>query len=378
MPSHSTAEYAVIGLGAAGIATVWKLARAGRTVIGIDKSDVPNDQGSSHGHTRLLRVAYREGEKYVPLVRRAIELWRELERETSAHIFHQTGVFYAGSPGNEFINASLASAQTHNVRLEHNAKGLNNQLTLPGDWSSFTELEGGFVECENSIQCLADQARRAGAKVQTRTHVKAISERNDSVEVETDRGTISARKLVIATGAWSPELLPALAPHLSTERRTLHWFADPTGRYALSAGFKPFIIDAGDGMSFYGFPDIDGRGVKVAEHVSGGDAVNIAQLNRTITAQDTNSIKHLARKYLPDLTGPTHSKVCAYPMTSDGHFIIDRLAGSKRIIVGVGLCGHGFKFAPTLGEAFAGLAQDQPPPIDIGFLSLRRFDAKTF
>ena len=377
MTSHSTAEYAVIGLGAAGIATLWNLARAGRDVIGIDKSDIPNDQGSSHGATRLLRVAYSEGEKYVPLVRRAIGLWRELEREASARLFHQTGVFYAGSPGNKFIKASLASAQTHNVRLEHNAKGLSNQLTLPGDWSSFTELEGGFVECEMAIQCLSDQARRAGARMLTRTHVKAISERNDCVDVETDRGTISARKLVIATGAWSPELLPALAPQLSTERRTLHWFADPAGRYSLSSGFKPFIIDAGDGKSFYGFPDIDGRGVKVAEHLSGADVGNIAELDRTITAQDSQSIQHLARKYLPDLNGPTHSKVCAYPMTSDGHFIIDRLTGSKRIIVGVGLCGHGFKFAPALGEALACLAQDQLPPINVEFLSLRRFDAKT-
>ncbi len=340
--SHLTAEYAVIGLGAAGLATVWNLARMGHDVIGIDQFDIPNNQGSSHGQTRLLRVAYGEGERYVPLVRRAIELWRELERDAAARVFHQTGVFYSGPPGNEFVAASKASASMHNVRLDQGANGLNNHLVLPHDWTAFVELEGGFLESDKAIQCFAGQSQRAGARLVMNTRVDAINEFHESVEITTARGTISTRKAVVATGAWTALLRPSLARHLTTERRVLHWFADPTLRHSLAAGFKPFIIDVGDGPAFYGFPSIDDAGVKVAEHASGTDAINIADLDRTISAQDTHSIQTLVRKYLPGLQGPTNSKVCPYPMTSDGHFIIDRLPESDRIVVGVGLCGHGF------------------------------------
>ena len=364
-------EIAVIGLGAAGAAALWNLARMGRDVIGIDQFEAPHDRGSSHGQTRLLRVAYAEGEQYVPLVRRSIALWRELEKETGQDIFHQTGVFYAGPQGNEFVVSSRASAARHSVRLDVNAS--QNRMSVPDTWTSFVEEEGGFVESDRAMRGFIAQAQQAGARLHLNSRVRAISVRDNGVEISVGGETIFADKIVVATGGWALELLPELARHLWVERRVLHWFDDLTGDYSLKAGFKPFIIDTHDGSAFYGFPAIDETGIKVADHTSGGEVATLDNLRREVSTEDVAAITALTRRFLPALSQPRRSVVCPYPMSADGHFIVDVMPSSLRVVVGVGLCGHGFKFAPAIGEALALLALGRGSATDIGFLSAKRF-----
>lgn len=371
------ARIAVVGLGAAGAGAAWALARAGADVVGIDRFAPPHDRGSSHGQTRLLRVAYAEGARYVPLVRRSIALWRELEAEAGRRLFHQTGVFYAGDAESAFLSSSIASARAHDVALELFAgdEPVKCGLHVPRDWTAFVEIEGGFVEAEAAIEALLTQAVQRGARLQTAQHVTAVTARASGVEIATGAGTVEVDAVVVTAGAWTPELVPALAPFLSIERRVLHWFDDPAGAYALTAGFKPFIVEAGDGIEFYGFPAIDGRGVKAGEHdmrVGGASGVTAADvLNRSVGAEETARAARLVQRFLPGLEGPKASAVCMYPMSRDGDFIVDRL--EPRVVIGAGLSGHGFKFTPALGEALAALALDRAPPVDVGFLSLKRF-----
>jgi sarcosine oxidase len=371
------AQIAVVGLGGAGAPALWSLARAGCDVVGIDQFAPPHDRGSSHGQTRLLRVAYAEGACYVPFVRRAIALWREIEAEVGARLFHQTGVFYAGDARSEFLSSSMASARAHDVVLDTLDKrgDATCGLRIPSDWTAFVELEGGFIEAEKAIGAFLSAATRAGARLLTGAKVVAIVPDASGVEIRTDCGSVRAEKVIVAAGAWTVELLPALKPYLSIERRVLHWFSDPTGACALSAGFKPFIVEAGDGTEFYGFPSIDGCGVKAAEHdmrVGGASRVETADaLNRHVGADEVDRIAQVVRRFLPALEGPRSSAVCMYPMSKDGDFIVDRLDG--RIVVGAGLSGHGFKFAPAMGEALAALALDRAMPLDLSFLSLARF-----
>ena len=366
----------VIGLGSAGAAALWQLARAGCDVVGIDQFAPPHDQGSSHGQTRLLRVAYAEGAQYVPFVRRAIDLWRELERACGTPLFHQSGVLYAGTGRSPFLSSSLATARAHGVRLQELDAGDEARcgLRMPREWVAFVELEGGFVEAEKAIAAFLDQARDAGARVLTDRHVTAIDADSSGVATRVGDETIRADRVVVTTGAWASALLPALKAHLAVERRVLHWFADASGRYAHAAGFKPFIVEAGDGTEFYGFPAIDGRGVKAAVHDMRFGSTIVASadvLDRSVSAEEKRHVADLVRRFLPGLEGPTASSVCMYPMSADTHFIVDRL--DERVIVGVGLSGHGFKFAPALGEALAALALERAPPVDLSFLSLKRF-----
>lgn len=366
----------VVGLGCAGAAALWQLARAGCDVVGIDQFAPPHDQGSSHGQTRLLRVAYAEGAQYVPFVRRAIDLWRELERACGAPLFHQSGVLYAGTGRSPFLASSLATARAHGVRLQQLDAGdeASCGLRMPRDWVAFVELEGGFVEAETAIATLLDQARAAGACVIANRRVSAIEADGGGVDIKAGDQTIRADRVIVTAGAWADTLLPALKPHLAVERRVLHWFADPGGRHAHAAGFKPFIVEAGDGSEFYGFPAIDGRGVKAAVHdMRFGSAIvaSADALDRSVSAEEKRHVAELVRCFLPGLNGPTASSVCMYPMSTDTHFIVDRL--NDRVIVGAGLSGHGFKFAPALGEALAALALERAPPVDLSFLSLKRF-----
>lgn len=361
-------KVAVVGLGAAGASALWALARAGCDVVGIEQAQLAHAEGSSHGQTRLLRVAYAEGAKYVPLVRRAIVLWRELEQASGTTIFHNTGVFYAGSTSREFIASSLASARSFDVRLEEGIAP-PHRLQMQSGWSSFLETEGGFLESDRALAALADQAVRLGARVMFETPVSAIEPRGRGVVLETRAGTVHADCAIVASGVWASDLVPEAAPHLFAERKVLHWFAGEDRRFSLDGGFKPFLVDIGGECALYGFPTIDDRGLKIAEH-SFGDPVAGDIAERAVTSIDIVRIERLVRGVFGDLGPPLESKVCFYPMSRDGHFIVDRLGP---IVVGAGLSGHGFKFAPMLGEALANLALGREQAVDIGFLSLKRF-----
>jgi sarcosine oxidase len=376
------AGIAVVGLGAAGAATLWHLARAGCDVVGIEQFSPVHDRGSSHGQTRLVRVAYAEDERYVPLVRRAIALWRELEKAVGEKLFHQTGVFYAGDPQSAFMHDSMASARAHGVEMAHLDTGrtqakTRNALTIPSTWTSFIESEGGFVLAERAVAAFVAQAQRAGARLMKNTKVAAVTAGPFGVEIATSAGTVFADKVVVAGGAWTSELLPELSPRLAIERRVLHWFADPSGAYSLAAGFKPFIADAADGQEFYGFPAIDAAGVKVAEHdvraAPHAPVMSADQLDRRVHPNEVERIRDIVRRRFTGLEGPIASTVCMYPMSTDGHFIVDRLPSSERVVVAAGLSGHGFKFAPLVGELAAGLVLGKTPSVDARFLSLARF-----
>jgi sarcosine oxidase len=371
------ARIAVVGLGAAGAPALWQLARAGCDVIGIDRFVPPHDRGSSHGQTRMLRVAYAEGEQYVAFVRRAIALWGEIEAESGARLFHQTGVLCAGDVRSEFLSSTIAVGRAQAVEMQalHDRGDVTCGLRMPADWTAFVDLEGGFLEAEKSIDAFVGVAKRAGARVLTDATVTAIVPGAAGVEILTERGVVRADKVVVAAGAWTSELLPMLRPHLSIERRVLHWFSDPAGACSASRGFKPFLIEAGDGTEFYGLPSVDGSTVKVGEHdmrVGGASRVEAADaLDRVVSAEERAHVALMVRRFLPELEGPYESAVCMYPMSTDGHFIVDRLG--DRVIVCAGLSGHGFKFAPALGEALAAMALDRTPAVDLSFLSLKRF-----
>jgi glycine/D-amino acid oxidase-like deaminating enzyme len=271
----------------------------------------------------------------------------------------------------------MASARAHNVQLQilDGTDAVKCGLRVPPAWTAFIEREGGFVEAEKAIAAFLATAQRRGARVFGGQKAVGIVSNTAGVEIRTDRETIRAEQVIVAAGAWSVEFLSALRPYLSIERRVLHWFADPSGLYSLSAGFKPFIVEAGDSVEFYGFPAIDGKGVKAAEHdfrVGGASSVASADdLDREVHADEVARVKALVERFLPGLEGPRSSAVCMYPMSKDGDFILDRV--SERIVVAAGLSGHGFKFAPALGEALAALALERAPAIDLGFLSVKRF-----
>jgi sarcosine oxidase len=364
-------DCAVIGLGAAGSAALSALARAGVSVIGLDRHDPPHDKGSSHGETRLLRTAYSEGAFYVPMIRRAITLWRALERRTGARVFEQTGVVYVGPAEAPFIAGARDAARRWHLPLRDFRK-LDGRIAVPADWLTLVDTTGGFLHPERAIAAFLKDARAHGAVVRKNCRAEALDRAGKEIIIAAGGRRIAAGRVIVTTGAWTRELLPELAPVTHVERRVLHWYEAPKGRYTLAAGFKPFAVATGDGKLFYGFAANAKGEVKVAEHdtaavIDGPDA-----LNRKISKADLAFIRALVARFMPELGRRTRSAVCMYPMSADEHFIIDRHPDDRRIVIGAGLSGHGFKFAPAIGEALANLALGQRQAVPIGAFALKR------
>ncbi len=358
-------DVAVVGLGAAGSAALNALARAGVRAIGIDRFDPPHAMGSSHGETRLLRTAYAEGPFYVPLVKRAITLWKALERRSGKRLFEQTGVVYAGPADNPFVASTRAAANARQVRLAR-APGLDAWFDLPIGWDAFKETQGGYIYPERAIAAFLAEARRRGATVWKNCPCTAIDRTGKAIVLRTARGDIAARHVIVTTGAWIAELVPALKPVTFVERRVLHWFTDPDRRFTRKRGFKPFAFGTADGQMIYGLPANAKGEVKVGEHLRVSLVAAPDRLDRKISRADIDAIAPLVRRYLPGLGKHVRSSVCMYPMADDERFILARHPGDPRLVIGAGLSGHGFKFAPAIGEILANLALRRPQAVPIG------------
>lgn len=362
-----TFDAIVVGLGAAGSATLWALARAGLNVAGIDAFAPGHDRGSSHGETRLLRTAYSEGDFYVPLVRRAIRLWRTLEKESGETLFEQTGVAYAGARSDSFIAEALATARTSHVQLSP-IRGLETWFDLPHDWLKLNDKAGGYLYPERCIAAFVRRAEAHGGAIR-RARCTSIDAKADGITIRTSRGTLHAARVVLTTGAWIRELLPELASTY-VERRVLHWYADPERLHTRKKGFRPFAIAPGGGQLVYGFPANAKGEVKVAEHQTVQIIDGPQELNRRVMKADTQIIYDQVRRLLPHLGKRVRSAVCMYPMAPDERFILDRHPQDPRIVIGAGLSGHGFKFASAIGEVLADFVLDRPHKVPVEAFAL--------
>jgi sarcosine oxidase len=365
----------VCGLGAAGCAALYRLAGAGARVLGLDRYQPGHDRGSSHGLTRVIRLGYFEHPSYVPLVRRAYELWRELEAAAGRPLLHVTGIAEIGPPDGVLVRGTLASAQWHRLRHEVlDAGALMARFpafVLPRDVVGVVQPDGGFLEVEPAIAAFVAQAAAAGAEIRAGETVRSVEPDGGGVRVTTDRGVVTARQAIVAAGPWTSMLVTGLP--LRVTRQVTAWFA-PTDQALFAPGrFPVFLTESRHGMH-YGIPPHGGFGVKVAKHHHRDETVDAETYDRAVSPDDEALIRGLVADYLPAANGAmTDARTCLYTMTPDGDFIIDRLPGAANIIVASPCSGHGFKFAPAIGEILCGLALDGTTPHDISRFRLDRF-----
>jgi sarcosine oxidase len=374
-------DVVVCGLGAMGSAALHHLARRGKRVLGLERYTPGHDRGSSHGSTRIIRLGYFEHPSYVPLLRRAYTLWRELETAVGRRLLHVTGIAEIGPPAGPLVQGTLASARLHDLRHEVlPAPELMRRFPafrVPQDYVAVLQPDGGFLEAEPSIAAHLALASAAGARIRSGETVRAIEPRAGRVRVITDRGTVEAGAVIVAAGAWTKSLLPEFGGTLRVTREVMGWFAMPD-RDPSSAGQLPvFIIESRHGMH-YGIPSPPGASglteIKVAKHHHRNETVDPDAYNRTVSAEDEALIRAAIADHLPVANGElTAAKTCLYTMTPDGDFLIDHLPGAPNVIVASPCSGHGFKFAPVIGEVLADLATTGTTAHDIGRFSLRRF-----
>lgn len=372
-----THDVIVVGLGATGSAALYHLARRKIRVLGIERFEPGHDRGSSHGRTRIIRHGYFEHPSYVPLVRRAATMWRELEQQSGQSLMTVTGIAEIGKPDSTLIQGTLAASREHQLPHEVlSARDLMKRypaFRIPQDFVAVLQPDGGFVQAEAGIHAHLQLATADGADIRTGEQVVAIEQTADGARVKTGHGIFEASQVIVSAGAWTQSLLPELAVPLDVTRQVLLW-VQPSQPDLFRAGqFPVFMIESEDGIH-YGFPLHDDDGLKIAKHHHAGEVVDPDTYDRMISAADETSILTPIHRFLPASDGPVlSSKTCIYTMTPDEDFLIDRLPGQDRIIVASPCSGHGFKFAPAIGEALADLALTGRTSFDLTRFRIDRF-----
>ncbi len=367
----------VLGVGGVGSAALYHAARRGAKVLGIERFAPPHDRGSSHGQTRIIRQAYFEHPDYVPLLQRAYALWRALEEQTGRKLYHAVGLLEVGPPQGVVLPGVLQSAAQHNLKVEtlsaEEARRRFPAFQVPEEFGAVFEQDAGYLLVEDCVRTHVEAAQRLGAELRTGETVQTWRAEKDGVVVETDRGRYTAARLILSPGAWAGQHLADVALPLRVARKHLHWFANHDERLRQDHGGPCFFYETPQGY-FYGFPQIDQRGLKAARHSGGEEVGDPLAVDRNVDPADLADVQRFLVSHLPGVsTQPAGHTVCMYTLTPDEHFLVDRHPQWPRVVLTAGLSGHGFKFAPVLGEIMAQLALDGSTPHPVDFLSLRRF-----
>ena len=367
----------VVGLGAMGSSAAFHLARRGKRVLGLERFDIPHTMGSSHGVNRIIRLAYYEDPSYVPLLRRAYQLWRELEAGFGEQLLHITGSIDASERESWVFERSLASCIEHDLPHEIlSASELRERFPayqLPEGHFALVQPEGGFLASERSIVAHVTGALEAGAEIHAHERVRTWELRDGGVRVETDRGSYEAERLVISAGAWAGELLPELAQLFVPERQVLAWFQPSRPELFVPARFPVFNLAAGE-ERLYGFPVFGIPGFKFGRYHHRHEVIDPETMHREAERADEDLLRELAGRFFPDGIGPVMSlKTCIFTNTPDEHFVLDTLPGDERVVVASPCSGHGFKFASVMGEIIADLATTGSTPHNIDLFKLSRF-----
>ena len=368
----------VIGLGGMGSAAAYHLARRDRRVIGLEQFEPLHELGSSHGLTRIIRLAYHEDPSYVPLLRRAYELWHELETDAGEQLLITTGSLEGGpDDGTTFIGA-LEAARQHDIPHEVlDADELRLRYPAYAGFDDATRVvyqhDGAFLLAEPTMRAHHDGARRRGADLRFGEVVRSWEPAGDGVRVVTEAGTFEAERLVVCAGAWARTLVPSLERLAVPERQVLAWLTPKRPELFEVDRFPVFLIDVEEG-SFYGFPLHDGHGFKFGKYHHRFEPIDPDDPDRSVHAEDEALLRAFADRYFPDGAGPTEMlKACMFTNSPDEHFVLDRLPDVPQVAVFAGESGHGYKFCSVVGEVLADLVIDGATRHDIGLFRIDRF-----
>jgi len=383
-------DVAILGLGAMGSAAALQLAKRGAKVIGFDRFDPPHAYGSSHGDTRVTRLAIGEGDHLTPLVMRSHQLWREIERETGASLLSEVGGLIISSATNAaqthvegFFGKTVAAAKEFGIAHElldaQQIRARWPQFNVQDDEFGYFEPTAGFVRPEACVRVQLALAKEHGAEIHTNEKALRFAPSSDCVTVTTDKGRYTANKLILAAGPWLPEVLGEThAPLFKVYRQTQFWFAVEDVAPFLPERFPIFVWELKDSTrGIYGFPAIDGLdgGIKVASEEFNATTTPDS-VARDVSQDEIAAVYALIAPHLSGV-GPRclRASTCLYTVTPDFGFIIDRHPDSDRILIASPCSGHGFKHSPAIGEALADLPLDRPPRFDLAPFRLARFHA---
>jgi sarcosine oxidase len=385
MTANTKADVIVVGLGAMGSATCFQLAARGVSVIGIDRYAPPHPFGSTHGDTRVTRLAIGEGAEYVPLVSRSHAIWRELEEQTGERLLTQAGGLIMAPPGSPFLAETRACARVYEIEHEDLAadeiRARFPMFAVPDDAEAYYEPEAGYVRPEAGVWAQLKLARQHGGELRLNETALEWTASPSTVTVRTDDARYDAEQLVLCAGAWIPELFPEGRDVFAIHRQLTFWF-EIRERYEELREMPIFVWELGgeqDGFvhlfGFYGLPALDGPdgGVKVAAE-SYAETTEPDGRQHPATQAETELIYDgYVKARLPWLgPQPVRTISCLYTATRGSRFVIDRHPEHERVLIVSPCSGHGFKHSPAIGEAVAQWIVNGAPAVDLSPFSFAR------
>jgi sarcosine oxidase len=366
----------VIGVGGMGSAAAYHLARRCK-VLAIEQNNIPHDLGSSHGVNRIIRLAYAEDPRYVPMVRHAYRLWRNLEQRIGEQLLFITGGIDVGALTSSIVSGSMESCAMHG--LEHeilNSAQLRSRFPgfrLPKTMVAVYQPEGGFVLSERSIVAHVSLALDLGAEIHAREQVLDWKVQKGKVTVRTNRSSYRSQRLVITAGPWAADSVKQLKGIVKPERQVLLWVQPKRPDLFRMGAFPVFYMQSSEGK-FYGLPVYGIPGFKIGKYNHLKQQVDPNRMDRECHPRDEKVLREAIRKYFPDADGPTIAmKTCLFSNTEDEHFILDLHPDFPEVSIAAGFSGHGFKFCPVVGEIMADLALNGgSESFDLGLFKLKR------
>jgi len=368
-----------------GSSACYFLSKRGYKVLGIEQFNIPHEQGSHAGQSRIIRKAYFEDPDYVPLLNRAYKNWKDLEQESGEHIYFRTGLVYLGQPGHEIINGLKLSASLYNIPLEKMNSSLTAkhfpQFKIPKGFETIFEPDAGFVTPEKAIKIYTELAKKNGAEIHTNEKVLGWQKDGEGILVTTATTKYRCNKLIITAGAWAGKLIGSVEDKIKITRQFLAWVKPQKPDVFALNNFPCWLIgDDEKPGAYYGFPVLSSKkfgepeGLKLA-HNYPGIITDPDNVDRQIHAGDMENLKYVLNKYLPGaFESVVATKICLYANTPDQNFIIDKLPGYEdRVTIACGFSGHGFKFVSVVGEILADLSTEGSTKLNIDFLHIKRF-----
>ncbi|HEX2722707.1 MAG TPA: N-methyl-L-tryptophan oxidase [Gemmatimonadaceae bacterium] len=379
-PHH---DVIVAGLGAMGSATAAHLAMRGMRVLGLERWRPGHRNGSSHGDSRIIREMYFEHPMYVPLLKRAYDLWEELAERSRERLLHTTGGLMIGPENGALVSGTLRSAREHGLSHEVLSAGEVARrypaFNLREDLLAVLDPRAGYLDPEACNLAHLETARQYGADLRFDETVLRWNAFDDGVTVTTACGSYSADHLVLAVGARTRDLLRGVDLPLEVERQAVFWL-DPdidSGSYDEPA-FPIYAYEYEPREICYGFPRLP-RGVK-SSIMHGGEIIPDAdEVERTVRDEEVDPLRRALAPILPGLARAAVSEreVCLFTNTPDHDFVIDLHPEHPQVVVSSACSGHGFKFASVIGEIQADLVMNKQTrfdmsPFGIGRLALQR------
>jgi len=361
----------VVGAGINGVTSAIELRKRGHKVVLVDPGPLPHPLAASTDISKAVRAAYGPDEDYTALSDRCIPIWREWNAKFGIELYNETGVLFVCKqkmqPGDfEFESVRVLEKLGHPIEPFDDFTFHQRFPAFAEDrfHDGFFDPQAGYAESGRVVATLIEYARSRGVDLRERTKFSGLDEHDHGVAgiILEDRHRISGDAVVMATGAWTPYLLPFTKKFLRATGHPVFHLRPKQPNFFLAKRFPFFGADIST-TGFYGFPLNQGV-VKIANHGAGREMSPDSAV-RLVTREDENELRVFLRSTIPALVDApiVFSRVCMYSDTNDGDFWIAPDPERPNLVIATGDCGHGFKFAPVLGEIIADAVEGKPNPL---------------